>query len=42
MMRSMIDNLASCEFRAVIRFLHDKNMSAVEIYLDICTVYSKM
>jgi hypothetical protein len=31
-----IDNLASCEIRALIRFLHTKNTSAVEIRLQLC------
>jgi hypothetical protein len=30
------DNLTSCEIRNVICFLHDKNMSAVEIHRDLC------
>jgi hypothetical protein len=33
-----IDNPASCEIRAVIRFLHSKNMSATEIYRELCAV----
>jgi hypothetical protein len=31
-----IDNPASCEIRAVIRFLHAKNMSAAEIHRELC------
>jgi hypothetical protein len=31
-----IDNPASCEIRAVIRFLGAKNMSAAEILRDLC------
>jgi hypothetical protein len=30
------DTPASCEFRALIRFLHVKNMSAAEIYRELC------
>jgi hypothetical protein len=36
-----IDNPTSCEVRAVICFLHVKNMSAVEIHLELCTVYGQ-
>jgi hypothetical protein len=31
-------NPASCEIRAVIRFLHAKNMSAGEIHHELCMV----
>jgi hypothetical protein len=31
-----IDNSVSCEIRAVIRFLHAKNMSAAEIHHELC------
>jgi hypothetical protein len=34
-----IDNPASCEIRAFIRFLHSKNMSAEEIHRELCAVY---
>jgi hypothetical protein len=37
----VIDNLASCEICAVIQFLHDKNMSAVEIHRELCVVYGQ-
>jgi hypothetical protein len=37
----VIDNPASSETCAVIRFLHAKNMSAAEIYHEFCTVYSQ-
>jgi hypothetical protein len=37
MMCSFIDNTASCEIRAVIRFLHAKNMSDAEIHPELCT-----
>jgi hypothetical protein len=36
-----IDNPARCEIRAVIRFLHTKNMSAEEIYCELCVIYSQ-
>jgi transposase len=36
-----IDNPASCEIGAVIRFLHAKNTSAVEIHLELCVVYGQ-
>jgi hypothetical protein len=36
-----IDNAASCEIRAVIRFLHAKNMSAVEVHRELCAVYGQ-
>jgi hypothetical protein len=32
MMCPAIDNPASCEIRAVIRFLHAKNMNAADIH----------
>jgi hypothetical protein len=38
MMYLAIANPASCEIRAVIRFLHAKNLSAVEIRCEICAV----
>jgi hypothetical protein len=34
-----IDNPASCEISAVIRFLHVKNMSFHEMNRELCTVY---
>jgi transposase len=34
-----IDNPASCEIRAVISFLHAKNMSATEILPQLCAVH---
>jgi hypothetical protein len=34
----MSDNLASCEVRTVIHFLHTKNMSDVEIHGELCVV----
>jgi hypothetical protein len=37
-----IDNPTISESRAVICFLHDKNMSAGEIHHELCTVYAKM
>jgi transposase len=36
-----IDNPASSEIRAVIRFLHAKNMSAAEIHRELCAVYGQ-
>jgi hypothetical protein len=36
-----INNPASCEIRAVIRFFHAKNMSAAEIHGELCVVYSQ-
>jgi hypothetical protein len=33
-----VDNPTSCEIRALIRFLHIKNMSAVEMYHELCVV----
>jgi hypothetical protein len=36
-----IDNPASYEIRSVIRFLHAKNMSAVEIYRELCAFYGQ-
>jgi hypothetical protein len=35
----VIDNPTGCEIRAVIRFLHAKNISAAEIHCELCTVY---
>jgi transposase len=37
----VIDNPTSCEICSVIRFLHAKNMSAVEIYRELCAVYGQ-
>jgi hypothetical protein len=36
-----IDNPASCEIRAVIRFLHAKNVNAAEIHRELCAVYGQ-
>jgi hypothetical protein len=36
-----IDNPASCEIGAVIRFLHAKNISAEEIHRELCGVYGQ-
>jgi hypothetical protein len=37
-----IDNPATCEIRALIRFLRAKNMSATEIHRELCAaVYGK-
>jgi hypothetical protein len=40
-MCSAIDNPASCEIRAVIRFLRTKNMIAAEIHRELCAVYGQ-
>jgi hypothetical protein len=34
-----IDNPVNCEIRAVISFLHAKNMSDAEIHRELCAVY---
>jgi hypothetical protein len=39
MMCPAIDNRATCEVRAVIRFLHAKNINAAEIHRELCMVY---
>jgi hypothetical protein len=36
MMCPAIDNPASCEIRALIRFLHAKNMSVAVIHREVC------
>jgi hypothetical protein len=36
MMCPVTNNPASCEIHAVIRFLHSKNMNAVEIHRELC------
>jgi hypothetical protein len=36
-----VDNPASCGIRAVITFLHAKNMSAVETNHELCMVYGQ-
>jgi hypothetical protein len=41
MMCPAIGNHASCEICTVICFLHTKNMSAVEIHLQLCAVYGQ-
>jgi hypothetical protein len=41
MMCPAIDNPASCEIHAVIRFLHDKNMCAAEIHSELCAGYDQ-
>jgi hypothetical protein len=35
-MCSATDNPASCEIRALIRFLHAKDMTAAEIHRELC------
>jgi hypothetical protein len=39
MMCPVIDNPISCEIHIVVHFLHTKNISAVEIHPELCTVY---
>jgi hypothetical protein len=39
MMYPTIDNPGSCEIRAVIRFIHAKNVSIAEILLKLFAVY---
>jgi hypothetical protein len=41
MMWALADSPASCELRAVIRFLHARNLSAVEIHCELCEVYGQ-
>jgi hypothetical protein len=36
-----IDNLASCEIHAVIRFLHAKHMNAAGIHRELRALYSQ-
>jgi hypothetical protein len=38
MMCPAIDNSVSCEICTLIRFLHAKNVSAVEIHRELCEV----
>jgi hypothetical protein len=38
-MDTIIAAAASCEVRAVIRFLHTKGQSGAEIYRRLCRVY---
>jgi hypothetical protein len=35
------DNPASYEIRAVIRFLHAKNVGAAEMHCELCAVYDE-
>jgi hypothetical protein len=32
---------ANCKFRAVIRFLHAKHMSAMKIHRELCAIYDQ-
>jgi hypothetical protein len=41
MMCLAVDNHASCEISAVIRFLHAKNTSDAEIYRKLCADYGQ-
>jgi hypothetical protein len=41
MMCPAIGNPSTCKICAVICFLHTENMSAVEIYLELCVVYGQ-
>jgi hypothetical protein len=36
-----IDNPASCEIRALIRFIHTNNMSVEEIHRELCAIYGQ-
>jgi hypothetical protein len=36
-----IDNPTIYEIRAIIRFLHAKNMNAAEIHRELCAVYGQ-
>jgi hypothetical protein len=40
MKSSVIDNPASWEIRALVHFLHDKNMSTAEIHRELCAAVS--
>jgi hypothetical protein len=40
-MCSAIHSPASCEIRAVIRFLHVKNISAAELHRALCAVHGQ-
>jgi hypothetical protein len=37
----VIDNPTSCEIYALFHFLYTKDMSAVEIHHELCTVYGQ-
>jgi hypothetical protein len=37
-MMCAVDNPASCEIHAVIRFVHAENMSVAEIHRELCSV----
>jgi hypothetical protein len=41
MMCPAIDNSAGCEIRALIRFLHAKNINSAEIHRELFTVCSQ-
>jgi hypothetical protein len=41
MMCPATDNPASCEIHTVIRFLHDKNMSAAKTHGELFAVYGQ-
>jgi hypothetical protein len=41
MMCPEIDNPASCENRAVIRFIHAKNTISAEIHRELCAGYGQ-
>jgi hypothetical protein len=41
MMCTAMDNPASCEIRALILFLHVKNMNVVEVHCEVCPVYGQ-
>jgi hypothetical protein len=37
----VIDNPASCKICSIIRFIHTKNVGAVEIHHESCAVYGQ-
>jgi hypothetical protein len=41
MMCPAVDDPSSCEIRAVISFIHAKNMRAAEIHRELCAVYGQ-
>jgi hypothetical protein len=42
MMCPATDNPASCEIRALIRFLYAKNMSAAETHRELCAAVKEL
>jgi hypothetical protein len=41
MLCPVINNPASCKIRSVVCFLPAKNMTAVEIHLELCMIYGR-